>query len=119
MEKSRLFVQERESPRCEARLFVRNPQGKFEQHLGNLGIGGCFFKTSDFMVLGQEVVLVLVLQELDLKVKVSGKVIRMNPDRRYMGVAVKFDKLSFETERMIARWLDLRTRAMDHDSYAA
>lgn len=110
---------ERESPRCEALLHVRNADGKYVRHMGNLGIGGCFFQTSDFMVLGQEVDLVLALQELDLKVKVKGKIIRTTPARRFIGVAVKFDELSFDTERMIARWLDLRTSAAGNDSYAA
>jgi hypothetical protein len=107
-------MERRTSPRFGALMYVNG-----EKCLGTLGLGGCFFKSSDSIVLGQEVELRLVLDVLGQEFNVRGTVIQLTAVRRFVGVAVRFDDLPFETERMIARWLDIRLQEEDSGSYAA
>jgi hypothetical protein len=48
---------------------------------------------------------------LGLEVKINGKVIYTRPAGTCLGVAARFEEIPFETERMVARWLDLFTEA--------
>lgn len=101
----------RDSPRFEVPLFVKNHQGQYVERYGRLGIGGFYFETDEVPLVGQLVEVKLVLLGLGLEVETQGRVINVQPSAGYLRVAVRFEDISFQTERMIARWLDLLTQA--------
>jgi len=101
----------RDSPRFETPVYVKNHQGQYIERYGRLGIGGFYFETDEFPLVGQIVEVKLVLLGLGMEVETQGRVINVQPSAGYLKVAVKFEDISFQTERMIARWLDLLTQA--------
>lgn len=103
----------RSSPRYDTHMFVQEPEG-YVKRFGNLSLGGCFFKTRSFVSLGQEILVRFELDKVDTEFEARGKVIRVNPSEYYLGVAAKFDELPTETERMLARWLDINTQELDN-----
>ena len=101
----------RESLRFDVPLFIQDSTGKYKEHYGKLGISGFYFETQNPPQLGQLISVKVVLLGLGTEVKTHGRVIKVFPQRNHVGVAVHFEKIPFETERMIARWLDLLTQA--------
>ena len=93
-----------------ALIFVKGPKGRFARHLAILGLEGCLFKSGDPIDLGQPVELQVYLDELEQVLEIRGTVVRLISSRHFTGVAVRFRNLPFESERMIARWMDRRAR---------
>lgn len=99
------------SPRFEVPLYVRNVRGEFVEHHGRLGIGGFYYESRYVPAVGQAVDVRVVLLGLGMEVEARGRVIEVIPGANHAGVAVQFEQIPFETERMIARWLDLLVKA--------
>jgi hypothetical protein len=93
-----------------ALMFVRQSEKQYDRQLAVLGLEGCLFKTSDPMELGQQLELNLFLDGLEMVLEVRGTVVRLISSRHFTGVGVRFRDLPFESERMIARWMDQRAR---------
>jgi hypothetical protein len=111
VKKKRIEDDHRDSPRFEVPLYIRNNQGVYVERYGRLGIGGFYFETDEVPLVGQLIEVKLVLLGLGTEVETQGRVINVEPSASYMRVAVRFEDISFHTERMIARWLDLLAHA--------
>jgi hypothetical protein len=113
MKRSKAMLDERrDSPRFDIPLSVRiRPEGGFEERFGRLSVNGFYFETEEILKLGQQVELRVVLHGLGLEVAARGRVISLAPAGSHVGVAARFEEIPFETERMIARWLDLMAQA--------
>jgi hypothetical protein len=89
-------------------IYQRTPEQVRARHLALLDLEGCLFQTSDPLMLGQELDLEVYLDGLALLLKIRGTVVRLISSRHFTGVGVRFRNLPFESERMIARWMDQR-----------
>jgi hypothetical protein len=107
----------RESPRFEVPLYVRDASGEYVECHGRLGIAGFYFETSEMPLVGQLVDVRITLIGLGTEVKTRGRIINVVPSSDHVGVAARFEDIPFETERMIARWIDMLVHA--HQSPAA
>jgi hypothetical protein len=93
-------------------LAIRTSDRGFVEHYGQLGIQGFYFETTDWPLLGQVLRVRLPLVGLGVEVETLAVVHRVLPGRGHVGVVALFgDDIPFETERMIARWLDLMLAA--------
>ncbi|MBN2493135.1 MAG: PilZ domain-containing protein [Deltaproteobacteria bacterium] len=101
----------RESPRFDVAIAVRDQQGDFVERYGKLGINGFYFETTDIPMIGQNVRIRVALLGLGVEIETSGTVISVLPADGHVGVAARFEEIPFETERIIARWLDMMTEA--------
>jgi len=101
----------RVSPRFEVPLFIRETGGNYVQRYGKLSISGFYFETNEIPIVGQLIEVRMVLLGLGMEISTQGKVVKIFPRRNHVGVAVHFDGIPFDTERMIARWLDMLTSA--------
>lgn len=111
VKKKRIEDDHRDSPRFEVPLFIRNSQGDYIERYGRLGIGGFYYETDEVPLIGQLVKVKLVLLGLGMEVETQGRVVNVDASASYKRVAARFEDISFQTERMIARWLDLLTHA--------
>lgn len=109
--------EQRASPRFEVPLFVRNTRGEFVEHHGRLGISGFYYESNAIPIVGQTIDVRVVLLGLGLEVEARGRVIEVISGSNHVGIAACFEQIPFETERMIARWLDLLVKA--HQTAAA
>jgi len=93
-------------------LAVRTRQGTFVEHYAQLGIQGFYFETTDWPLVGQVLRVRMPLVGLGVEVETLATVQRLLPARGHVGVVATFgDDIPFETERLIARWLDMMQRA--------
>ena len=101
----------RDSPRYAIPLSILDDQGKYQDHYGKLGINGFYFETTDIPMIGENVRIRVGLLGLGIEVETFGKVVSVNSASGHVGVIARFDDIEFETERSIARWLDLMKSA--------
>jgi len=101
----------RDSPRFEVPLFVKSSSGEYIEHFGCLGINGFLFETEDVPLVGQIVQVKIVLHGMGMEIETKGRVIEVYQSGGFVKVAARFEEIPFESERMIARWLDLLTFA--------
>jgi hypothetical protein len=94
------------SPRFEVNMMVSDPAGYYESCEGMLGIAGCYCKMSVTPEVGEELELQLALLGSGQEVAARGKVVSTTEEKSFIGVIVRFVELPFQTERIIARWLD-------------
>lgn len=104
-------------PQFEVPLFVRDNGGGYTARFGRLGIQGVYFETPQIHRLGEFIEVKIALVGLGIEVRTTCKVISMLHTGEYARVAAKFCDIPFETERMIARWLDMLNLA--HRKFAA
>ncbi|GEM_PF-1798945 len=91
---------------------IRGRDGAFVEHYAQLGIQGFYFETTDWPLVGQVLRVRLPLVGLGVEVETLATVQRLLPARGHVGVLAAFsDDIPFETERLIARWLDMMQRA--------
>ncbi len=109
--KQKIAEDRRDSPRFEVQLAIRTGGGDYHEHYGRLGINGFYFETTEIPMIGQRVHLKVALIGLGVEVATSGTVAQVMPARGHVGVVARFDDIVFETERTIARWLDLMNLA--------
>ncbi len=108
----------RDSPRFETPLFVRQAPGNFKERYGRVGINGFYFETDVPPRVGQVLDVKLVLHGLGIEIQTRGRVIGVYHMNDFVQVAARFENISFEAERMLARWLDLLVYAQ-HTPVAA
>ena len=102
----------RDSPRFELALRVKDYSGEFVERFGRLGINGCYFETDEILRLGQTIVVRVGLLGLGVEVEAQGQVVSVQSAGNHVGVAPRFSAIPFETERLIARWLDMMNLAI-------
>ena len=100
-----------ESPMFEVPLFVKNRDADYVERHGRLDITGFYFETDEIPLVGQQVDVKILLLGLGKEVKTRARVVRVVPSSGHIGVSARFEEIPFETERMIARWLDMLTHA--------
>ncbi len=100
-----------EVARMEVPLSIRGRHGNYTEHYGKLGIEGFYFETKEIPIIGQTIRVKVALVGLGVEVEASGTVIQVLPARGHVGVVAKFEDIEFDTERFIARWLDLMNQA--------
>lgn len=100
-----------ESPMFEVPLFVKNGDGDFVERYGRLDISGFYFETDEIPLVGQQVDVKILLLGMGQEVQTRARVIAVTPSSGHLGVTARFEEIPFETERMIARWLDMLNQA--------
>jgi hypothetical protein len=100
-----------ESPMFEVPLFVKNRNDGYVERHGRLDISGFYFETDEIPMVGQQVDVKIILLGLGKEVKIRARVVRVVPSSGHVGVSTRFEEIPFETERIIARWLDMLTHA--------
>jgi len=101
----------RDSPRFETPLFIRKASGEFQERYGRVGIGGFYFETDVPPRVGQLLDVKLILHGLGIELQTRGRVIGVYHMNDFTQVAARFEEITFEAERMLARWLDLLVHA--------
>jgi hypothetical protein len=98
----------RESHRVPIEVEVREGNGPFEKHQGNIAIGGMFFVKPLSLPTAAVVQLRFVLPGLEQEVKVKAEVVEITavgkPQNR--GTRVRFIDLDIKSELSIAKYLD-------------
>jgi hypothetical protein len=97
----------RDSPRFDVPIFVKDAKGEYQERYGRMGINGFYFETEVAPLIGQVVEVKILLHGLGMEIQTRGRVIGVVPSASFVKVAARFEEIPFETERMIARWLDL------------
>lgn len=110
-EKLSEIADRRDSPRFDVPISVRRGDG-YQECFGRLSINGFYFETTAKYRIGQLVNVKLVLLGLGKEIETRGTVVHVMPAGSQWGVAARFDEMPFESERQIARWLDLMARAI-------
>jgi hypothetical protein len=97
----------RDSLRLPIRLMVRDLAlgGSFDEHAGNLSLGGVYF-TESHPPFGTRVELRFIVPGLREEVRVQGEIMRVSRDGRAFGAHVKLADLPLQTELAIARFLE-------------
>jgi hypothetical protein len=100
-----------ESPMFEVPLFVKDKNGDYVERYGRLDISGFYFETDEIPLAGQRVEVKILLLGMGQEVRTRARVVRVTPSSGHVGVTARFEEIPFETERMIARWLDMLNHA--------
>ncbi len=89
----------RESVRklCKLTVDYETQDNSFKDYIQDVSTKGVFIKTSEAMIIGQEVLLSLTLPGENAPMKISGRVVRSEED----GYGVKFENLNPEGEDII------------------
>ncbi len=111
--KTRVEDDRRVSPRFAVPLAIRSARGTYDEHYGKLGINGFYFETTEIPMIGQQINVKVALVGLGIEVETVGTVTAVQPARGHVGVVVEFEEIEFDTERFIARWLDLMNMAFN------
>jgi hypothetical protein len=110
------FEEHRESPAFDVSIHVRSADGRFVEHYGRLSIHGFYFETSEKRIPGQLVEAKFVLIGFGIEVDLQGRIIGVSPMGKQTGVFASFSEIPFDTERFIARWLDMMSAAVQKSS---
>jgi len=101
------FANERESARYNITLFARHKgMGTFIERRGNVGIGGFCFEGECEYEPGTRVDLLFRLPGTTTWIHAGGTVLGHTRAYNWLGIRGCFDDISFENQRMLARWLD-------------
>ena len=113
MRRSKRPIEEerRDSPRFEVPLEIHSARDGYRAHYGRLGINGFYFETTEIPMIGQQIRVKVALVGLGIEVETVGTVTSVVPARGHVGVVARFLDIEFDTERFIARWLDLMNMA--------
>jgi hypothetical protein len=112
MEIVKLQARERLESACyEVPLFVRDNAEYFVERFGKLDISGFSYECEKAPRAGQLVQARLLLVGLGREIQIYGRVVGIVLKNGYAQVDVDFVNISFEEERMIARWIDMISRA--------
>jgi uncharacterized protein (TIGR02266 family) len=97
----------RESLRVPMRLMVRQAAlgGSYDEHAGNLSLGGVFFKEGH-PPFGTKVELRFLLPGENVEVRAAGEILQISREETGYGAHVRFEDLSLEEELAIARFLE-------------
>lgn len=98
----------RDSHRVALEVEVREGNGPFEKHQGNISIGGMFFKKPLDLPIGALVQLRFSLPDVEQELLVKGEVVEITqvgkPSEK--GTRVRFVNLDLKAELVIAKYLD-------------
>jgi hypothetical protein len=101
---------DRESVRYNITLFARyKGKGTFTERRGNVGIGGFCFEGVKEYELGTPVDLLFRLPGTSSWIHASGIILGHSHSYGWLGIRGCFTDISFENERLLARWLDSTT----------
>jgi hypothetical protein len=101
------FTGERASARYGATLMVRfEGAGPMVGRRGNLGIGGFCFEGENLYGKGARIEMKIRLPGVPGALRAVGEVLGHTSRHGYLGVRGRFTEISFEDERILARWLD-------------
>jgi hypothetical protein len=97
----------RDSPRIPIKILVRQVElgGSFEEHQGDIGVGGVFFEERAFPT-GGRVELRFRLPGRASEVRCQGEIVRISQLPGKPGAHVRFLDLPTEVELAIARFID-------------
>ena len=108
-DRSLSIAKDRISSRFDSRVLVRYmDMSSFDYRRGNLSIGGFGFDADRKLLPGTQVELLFLLPDTDTWINATGSVLGSEKTRAGLGVRGEFSEISFENERLLARWLDLR-----------
>ena len=98
----------RDSHRLPLDVGVREGNAPFEEHQGNIGIGGMFFKRALSMPTGSVVQLRFALPGLEQPMLVKGEVVEITAVGKVeeRGTRVRFVDMNIKSELLIAKYLD-------------
>ncbi len=98
----------RASARIPLRIMVRElaQGGSFDEHAGNLSLGGVFFTESHPPIGSLVEVRFVIPSGRGTEVRASGEIVRVSLEDREFGAHVKFHDLSLDAELAIARFLE-------------
>ncbi len=82
---------------CQFRVDYETQDSKFKDYIQDLSTNGVFIKTAETLDVGQEVTMTLTLPGAEEEVKITGVVVRSEPD----GYGVKFINMNPEGEDII------------------
>ncbi|MFL5273104.1 MAG: PilZ domain-containing protein [Anaeromyxobacteraceae bacterium] len=97
----------RDSVRLPIRLMVREAAlgGSFDEHAGNVSIGGVYF-TERHPPFGTRVEVRFVVPGEGVEVRAAGEILQVSRAVAGFGAHVRFEGLSLEDELAIARFLE-------------
>jgi uncharacterized protein (TIGR02266 family) len=97
----------RDSPRVAMHFLVRDVAegGSYEEHEGDLSVGGIYWKTRHSPE-GGHVEVRFRLPRVPREVRAKGEIIRIDEGGGPVGVHVRFTELDVESELAIARFLE-------------
>ncbi len=97
----------RDSRRVPIRLMVREVAlgGSFDEHAGNLSLGGIYF-AEGHPPYGSRVEVRFLLPGEPREIRLSGEIVRVSREGAGFGAHVRFQDLPLEAELAIARYLD-------------
>ena len=98
----------RDSHRIPIEVEVREGNGPYELHNGNISIGGMFFEKPLSLPIGAVVKLRFMLPDMERHLEVQGEVVEITAvgTVREIGTRVRFFDLDTRSELLIARFLD-------------
>jgi len=98
----------RDSHRVPLDIEVREGNGPFEKHAGNLSIGGVFFEKPLSLPIGAIVQLRFTLPESDNEIQTKGELVEITSVGKpaEKGTRVRFIDLDLKSELSIAKYLD-------------
>ena len=104
----RRMGERRDSHRVDIEVEVREGTGPFHKHLGNISIGGMFFKKPLSLPTGAVLQLRFSLPGMNKRLQVQGEVVEITSVGKVgeMGTRVRFIDLELQDELLIARYLD-------------
>ena len=98
----------RDSHRIPLQVEVKEGNSDFEEHAGNISIGGVFFEKPLELPIGSGVKLKFTLPNSGKDIAVDGEVVEItavgSPEEK--GTRVRFKDLDLKSEILIARYLD-------------
>jgi hypothetical protein len=96
----------RDSVRIELALLVRDPElgGSFEEHRGNVSLGGAYFEALHAPV-GNRLEVRFLLPGRREEIQAQAEVVRVTKEGERFGAHLRFVELPLDTELAIARFL--------------
>lgn len=104
----------RDSQRVPFRFQVRERElgGSFEEHQGNLSIGGVYF-AGFHPTTGAVVELRFMVPGYDHEVLATGEVLRISRDGAQFGTHIRFTEIPLEAELALARFFHAGVQAVE------
>jgi hypothetical protein len=109
----------RESPRFNVPLYICRAGGNPGSQYGDVSLSGVYFETEDVPEPGECIEVRLALIGLRREIDLSARVVEVIRAGSHAGVLALFEAVPFDTERSLARWLDLMVSAHGRHDRAA
>jgi hypothetical protein len=108
IEKERRMGDRRDSHRVPVEVEVKQGDGEYEKHQGNIAIGGVFFEKPLSLPTGAVVHLRFSLPKIGKRIEVRGEVVEISSvgPIKQRGTRVRFSDMDTQIELIIAKFLD-------------